>query len=213
MNVYNMEKKLVVVDYCMGNLHSVVNALRFLKLDSVISSTAADIERADGIILPGVGAFGEAIANIKKLGLDTILKEQVVHRKKPILGICLGMQLLADSSEEHGQYEGFGFIPGTVEKIETDKDLRLPHMGWNQINVAMKDPLFTNALGDMNFYFVHSYYFNCDKKYVSSTVNYGRDITASVQKDNVFGVQFHPEKSQQSGLRLLRSFGNFVGGK
>ena len=208
-----MDKKFAVVNYGMGNLQSVVNALKFLSLDTVITSDKSEIEKADAIILPGVGAFGEAMLNLKKLNLIDVLKEQVNTKKKPILGICLGMQLLADSSEEHGFNEGFKFIPGKVVGIPVKGDLRLPHIGWNEIEITKKEPLFENAKGDMNFYFVHSYYFNCEYKYISSTVNYGQKLTASVQKDNVFGVQFHPEKSQKSGLRLLRSFSNYVKGK
>ncbi len=203
--------KYVVVNYGMGNLQSVVNALKFLGLPAVISDRKEDVASADALILPGVGAFGEAMRNLARLGLIDALNEQVVEKKKPFLGICLGMQLVAADSEEHGMNKGLGWIPGRVRRIPTD--LPLPHIGWNDVEIVKRAPLFSKLKDDTNFYFVHSFYFDCDPSYVSSYCAYGVKITASVQKDNIFATQFHPEKSQRNGLRLLRAFSDYAGTK
>lgn len=203
-------KKIVVIDYGMGNLCSVVNALKFLGCQVIISNLRKEIMNSDAIILPGVGAFKEAMKNLQQLGLIDFLRQQVLEEKKAFLGICLGMQLLAQNSEENGHHQGLAFIEGDVIKIPVKEPLRLPHVGWNDIEVVKTGPLFSKINGDYNFYFSHSYYLNCDEHYVSSYCNYGKRITASIQKDNIFATQFHPEKSQSNGLRVLRGFSDFV---
>jgi len=206
-------KSFVIIDYGMGNLRSVSNALRFLGCDAVISNRVEDISKADALVLPGVGAFEEAMNNLTGLGLVAILKQKVMEEKKPLLGICLGMQLLAGSSQENGLHQGLGFIEGNVIRIPVDKSLPLPHVGWNNIEVMKSEPLFRKIGKDTNFYFVHSYCLDCDDAIVSSYCDYGVRIVASIQKDNILATQFHPEKSQTNGLRLLRGFTDIVYGK
>tara|TARA_A100001015_G_C14880877_1_gene668360 strand:- start:535 stop:1164 length:630 start_codon:yes stop_codon:yes gene_type:complete len=201
-----MKKNILIIDYGMGNIASVCNAISSLNCNSLISNDPKDILKADGIILPGVGAFGEAIKNLKNLKLFDPLKNYAIKEKKPLLGICLGMQLLADFSNERGSNEGLGLIPGNVRKIKTKSNLPLPHVGWNDIKIKTKKPLFKDIHDGNCFYFVHSYYFDCDKKYISSTVEYGETITASVQNKNIYGAQFHPEKSQSKGKIMLKNF-------
>jgi len=200
----------VIVDYGMGNLRSVANALRFLGCKTVITNNQKDIVNSQAIILPGVGAFGEAMNNLNQLGLVDLLRQQALIEKKPLLGICLGMQLLADSSQENGCYQGLGIIKGDVIKIPLKSSLRLPHIGWNDIEIIKQHPLFDNIQDEKNFYFVHSYFLNCDEAYISSYCFYGSWITASIQKENIFATQFHPEKSQGNGLRVLRAFSDFA---
>ena len=175
-----------------------------------IINDPSEIKNADGIILPGVGAFGNAIKNLQELKLIEPIKEAVIKQKVPLLGICLGMQLLADKSEERGTYEGLSLIPGNICKIPMKVGYRLPHTGWNEVNIKLKDPLFQNINDKGSFYFVHSYKFQCDDEYVVATTNYGQNINAAVQKGNVFGVQFHPERSQRKGLYLINNFVNYI---
>jgi imidazole glycerol-phosphate synthase subunit HisH len=199
--------KIAIIDYGMGNISSVANALSRLDCNAQITNDINEIKMADGLILPGVGAFGKAVENLKSLNLFEFLKEIVIKEKKPILGICLGMQLLADFSHERGKYEGLGLIPGEVKKINTyGKNLLLPHVGWNSVDIKAKSPLYDEIENKSSFYFVHTYYYECDEKYIFGKASYGSLITASIQKDNIFGVQFHPEKSQTNGLILLDNF-------
>jgi glutamine amidotransferase len=202
--------KFAIVDYGMGNLRSVLNAFKILGEFAYIAEFPEQIENADAIIIPGVGAFGEAMKNLNEMDIIETLNQKVLIEKKPFLGICLGMQLIAESSMEGGKHLGLGWIPGQVEMIPVNKGTRLPHIGWNDITVKQKEPLFRNIDGDNSFYFVHSYYLNCKSEYVSATVDYDVEITAAVQKDNIYAVQFHPEKSQNTGLILLRQFINVV---
>ena len=196
-----------IIDYGMGNINSVANSLKRINCNVKITSDIGDIKSADGLILPGVGAFGKAIENLKKLKLFDVLKELVLNEKKPILGICLGMQLFADVSYERGKFDGLGFIPGSINKIIVDKyKLLLPHVGWNSVKIKKNKPLYYDIEDQSSFYFVHSFYFDCDSKFKSGNAKYGKLITASIQKDNIFGVQFHPEKSQTNGLILLNNF-------
>ncbi len=206
----NEKKRIVVIDYGMGNLKSVVNALLFLGSDAKISDKKSDLIDADAFILPGVGAFGEAMKNLSGLQIIDTLNNEVVKRKKPLLGICLGMQLLAESSDEFGSTRGLGWIPGHVKRLDVGTDLRLPHVGWNTIQVTKPDPLYTDIQGELVYYFVHTFHFDCDDRYISAKCHYGRDFAASVQKDNILATQFHPEKSQDKGLRLLRNYLNFI---
>ncbi len=198
--------KIIVIDYGMGNISSVINAISRLGYQSKISNDANEILSSDAIILPGVGAFKEAMQNLKKLNLVEPLTEFANLKKKPLLGICLGMQLLANTSEERGDTEGLSLIPGNVIKIPTPNNIRLPHIGWNNIILNKYCPLYKDISNEDSFYFVHSYFYQCSNEYVSAYVNYGTDIVASIQKGNIFGVQFHPEKSQTKGIRLLKNF-------
>lgn len=206
-----MKGKVVIVDYHVGNINSVYNAVKRLGYNVIISNKRNEIEESDALIMPGVGAFAEAINNINQLNLKPILNDQVLYKKKPVLGICIGMQLMADFSEENGLYEGLGWIPGAVKKIPYQEALLVPHVGWNEINpVFGKEILFSNAeFENPCFYWDHSYYFDCKVEYKAATVEYGSTLSAIIAKENIFGVQFHPEKSQTNGLRLFRSFFNY----
>ncbi|MFA6253157.1 MAG: imidazole glycerol phosphate synthase subunit HisH [Patescibacteria group bacterium] len=202
-----MGTKILIIDYKVGNHQSIVNALNFLGYDFIVSSRKSDIIKAQSYILPGVGAFGEAMKNFNKLDILDCLQEQVLIKKKPILGICLGMQILAKDSEESGFCQGLGWIDGHVVALNKAKDLRIPHVGWDNIKLIKKDPLFLRTDNkELNYYFDHSYHFVCADKFISARCYYGEDFAVAVQKNNIFGVQFHPEKSQRNGLKLLRCF-------
>ncbi len=207
-----LNQKIVIVDYGVGNIYSVSNAIKFLGYTNLkISDKESDLKTSDVLILPGVGAFDEAMRNIKSRNLDNILNEIVLVDKKPILGICVGMQLLAQGSEENGWHDGLNWIKGKVKKLELFHTYPVPHVGWNNIIIKNQTPLFTNQKNTTpHFYFDHSFYFETDDKYVSSYCDYGINVTASVQHNNIFGVQFHPEKSQNNGLKLFRSFFNSI---
>lgn len=201
-----------IIDYGMGNIQSVKNAFELLNNKVEIINDPSSIKNADGIILPGVGAFSNAMKNLKERKLIEPLKEAVINQKVPLLGICLGMQLLADNSEERGNNEGLSFISGKIRKIPHKEGYRLPHVGWNDVTVKKKEPLFKNIIDKGSFYFVHSYRFECDDEFVVATTNYGQNINAVVRKENIFGVQFHPERSQRKGLHLLANFVNYIKG-
>lgn len=198
---------IAIVDYGMGNIRSVHNSFERLGCTVASTSSAAEIASADALILPGVGAFGQAVANLNARGLVAPILRAVREQGKPLLGICLGMQLLADSSEEHGDHKGLGLVPGSVRRLAPPGGLRVPHVGWNSIAIEQRDPLFSSAHAGDAFYFVHSYHFTCADAFVAATTDYGGPVVAAVQRDHVFGVQFHPERSQSKGLSLL---GNFV---
>lgn len=204
-------KKIVIIDYDMGNIQSVMNALSFLGYESILSRKESDFEDAFGFILPGVGAFGEAMKNIQKYDLIHLMEKHVLEKKKPILGICLGMQLLAKNSSEIGSHKGLGWVDANIVEIEPKNNLRVPHVGWNSIEVRKENPLFKNIPSDTHFYFDHSFHMVCNDKNIQSSVTlYGDLLTASIQKENIFATQFHPEKSQVAGLKLLRNFLNYV---
>ena len=203
--------RIDIIDYGMGNLQSVRNALERLGCEVRITSNPAALGDADALILPGVGAFGEAMNNLRQRNLVEPLRNAVLEKGKPLLGICLGMQLLADSSEERGNYLGLSLIPGQVRGIPVSEGLRLPHIGWNSVSVRKRAPLFGDIPVEGAFYFVHSYRFECAPTYIAGVTGYGTDITAVVQRERIFGVQFHPERSQRNGLRLLHNFVDFVG--
>ena len=202
--------RIDIIDFGMGNLQSVRNALERLGCEVKISSDPAALPAADALILPGVGAFGEAMNNLQQRKLIEPLRSAVLDEGKPLLGICLGMQLLADGSEERGNYRGLSLISGQVREIPVFGGLRLPHIGWNGVSVRKRDPLFRDIRDGGAFYFVHSYHFESDPAYVAGVTDYGTEITAAVQKERILGVQFHPERSQRKGLRLLRNFLDFV---
>lgn len=200
---------IAIIDYGMGNVRSVLNAVRYLGYDGVITSDPKEIDSASHLILPGVGAFGTAMGNLQKRCLDEILKEQVLRRGKALLGICLGLQLLAKSSEEHGFYYGLGFFDARVVQLNPcDSRLTVPHMGWNDIQPTGDHFLFAKLLRDhFTFYFVHSYHIVCDvAKDVAATCDYGIRFPAVISRNNVVATQFHPEKSQDNGIRVLKNF-------
>ncbi len=198
---------IVIVDYGVGNVFSVQKALAKLNYEKiVISREVPDINSADALILPGVGAFDQCIKNLRKYNLNTILNEAVLIKKKPILGICVGMQLMADYSEENGNHSGLGWIPGKVVKLQVDKDIPVPHVGWNDIDINTKSKLFKRINNKCHFYFDHSYQYICDQNFVIASCNYNVPVASAIAKNNIFGVQFHPEKSQINGLKLFRSF-------
>ena len=192
-----------VIDYGAGNLKSVTKALSYLGFANEIIADPAELERADAMILPGVGAFPQCMAALRKNGMDREIIRQTA--KKPLLGICLGMQMLLDSSTEIEFSTGLGLIPGRVEKIDTD--LKLPHIGWNSLHVERDNPL-TAGLKDGDYvYFVHSFCAHVARSHLALTTDYGTTVTAMVAKDNVFGCQFHPEKSGDVGMTILKNFG------
>ena len=196
--------KIAVVDYGAGNLLSVTKALDYLGLASCITSDAGEILRADGVILPGVGAFPDAMAQLKKSGLVPVLRQSA--KDKPLLGICLGMQMLFDQSSEVRLCEGLGLIPGAVDRIKTP--LKLPQIGWNSLTIRSENPLLSGVSSGEYVYFVHSYMACCDNASdIVAVCDYGGPVTAAVARGNVFGCQFHPEKSGETGLRILKNFG------
>ena len=188
----------------MGNIASVEKAIKFLGLIPVITSDPREIEDSSYIILPGVGAFAQGMENLKKLGLVEILNNEVLIKKKPFFGICLGMQLIATKGYEPYETNGLNWISGEVLKIN-EPDKSIPHLGWNDIKT--KNSSFINDFQNKDFYFIHSFHFKANNSEdIVGTVNYGNDYVAVIQKDNIFATQFHPEKSQNSGLELLKSF-------
>jgi glutamine amidotransferase len=198
---------VLIVNYGMGNLRSVANALEALGAPATISDDPGAAAAADRIVLPGVGAFGEAMERLRPRWLAA-LEVEVRERRKPFLGICLGMQLLADVSFEHGEHRGFGWIPGQVRRLTpSDAALRVPHVGWNVVRGAGPSALLEGVPSDPTFYFVHSYAFAPSEPAVGVGVTeYGGDFVSVVEQGHIFGTQFHPEKSQKSGLQLLRNF-------
>jgi glutamine amidotransferase len=201
------QPRIVIVDYDVGNTRSVWNAISALGYRKLrISAAEQDIAAADALVLPGVGAFDACAANLRRRGLDAILNEAVLARKKPILGICVGMQLMSSSSEENGLHAGLDWIPGRVVKLDLPPGFPIPHVGWNDLEVQRRSPLFSRTTESPNFYFDHSYHYRCDQRYVAATCDYGESVVAAIEHENIFGVQFHPEKSQTNGLKLFRGF-------
>jgi len=200
---------IVIIDYGMGNIASIQNMYKYLGIDDVIlSKDPNEIKKADKLILPGVGAFDNGMHNLKKSDLIALLNQKVLEEKTPVLGICLGMQLLTKGSEE-GVEPGLGWIDGKTIKFQSIKDLRIPHMGWNYARVQKKNPLIKEGKHH-RFYFVHSYYVHCnDPEQSILQAKYGKYFTCGVLKDNVIGVQFHPEKSHKFGMSLLKNFAQY----
>lgn len=196
--------KVAIINYGMGNVASVEKAVKFLGFLPIITNTPKEIEESKYIILPGVGAFAQGMENLKKMGLIDVLNNEVLTKKKPFLGICLGMQLIASKGFEPNETIGLNWIEGEVVKIkETDKSI--PHLGWNEITTQGDG--FINDFNKKDFYFIHSFHFKASNQIdVVATVNYGSDYVAAIQKENIFATQFHPEKSQISGLELLKLF-------
>lgn len=203
-------KRIAIVNYGMGNVDSVGNALALLGGDFVVAHRPADLDGAHAVVLPGVGAFGAAMENLRSRGFVEALERQVLEAGKPYLGICLGMQLLAEDSVEQGLSRGLGWLGGHVVELPSSPEVRLPHVGWNTLAIARPSPLLDAVEADSHFYYDHTYHYACDAAWVTARSAYGADFVAAVQKDNVLAVQFHPEKSQRNGLKLLRRFLNLV---
>lgn len=202
----------VIVDYGMGNLRSVAKACEKVGLAVEVSSEPATVKKGDAIILPGVGAFAKCVENLKKKKLFGVLEEILQKNDRPFLGLCLGLQLLFTESEEGEPAPGFGVIPGRVRRF--NGNLKVPHMGWNNLllNEKMRSPLFSGVPNGSFVYFVHSYYVDPeDKSVAAAETEYGRRFVSAIQKGNIFGTQFHPEKSQALGLRILKNFAAICG--
>ena len=202
---------ITILDYGSGNLNAIKNIYERLNIHFEFANTKEQIERADHLILPGVGASDETIFTLQEQGFVGVLNKKVLEDKVPILGICVGMQMLADSSEE-GTLNGLGWINGKVKKF--DKDIipgkpKIPHLGWNSIEITRNSPLFKDIDSSVGFYFVHSYYYDCaDEANVICKTQYGNVFHSAVNYDNIYGVQFHPEKSHDNGVQLLKNFAN-----
>ena len=207
---------IAVIDYGVGNLFSLLSSLNYVGLHTKLTNDIEEIKNANGIILPGVGAFRDAIGNLEKYGLkETLINE--ARKGKPFLGICLGMQMLFEKSYEYGEYEGLGLINGTVEEIKKyipeNSDLKIPHMGWNSliINERFKDDKILKDVDNNEYvYYVHSYFAKTDMKNIVAYSEYGTKISGIVKNENVYGMQFHPEKSGDTGLKLLKNWGELI---
>jgi len=203
--------QVVIIDYGMSNLGSISNALVEVGAENVtIATKPEELKQATHIILPGVGAFKDGMDNLVSTGFKDAIREAALNDKVPILGICLGMQLMAEKGFEGGEVEGLGLIPGVVDKLKpTKKNEKIPHVGWNEVYPAQANPIFDNIPKGTDFYFVHSYHFTPKKKTNTlSTTPYCGGFVSSVVKENIFGTQFHPEKSQRPGFQLLKNFIN-----
>lgn len=202
-------QKIVIIDYGMGNIGSIQNMLKYLGADSVVTSDKKEIETADKLILPGVGHFKSAMDNINKLDISELLYSQVLEEKTPIIGICLGMQLMCNHSEE-GDVQGLSIVNANVKKFNfsDNNDIKVPHMGWNQVRLLNNQSQIFKGLSEgARFYFVHSYYVNCNNSSdVLTKTDYGLTFDSSFENENIFGVQFHPEKSHSYGMNLFTNF-------
>ena len=200
-----------IIDYDAGNLRSVEKALQYLGKETIVTRDPEQIRKADKVILPGVGAFGDAMKKLQEYHLDTLIRE-IADSGKPLLGICLGLQLLFEKSEESPGVEGLGILKGEILRIPAAEGLKIPHMGWNNIRFPNKGRLFAGVPEDAYVYFVHSYYLKAqDEKIVTATTEYGTHIHASVESGNLFACQFHPEKSSHVGLQILKNFAKLEG--
>lgn len=203
---------IAIIDYNAGNLKSVEKALHFLGQECVVTRDFYEIEQADKVILPGVGAFGDAMGQLKKYELDKVIRE-VTQKGTPFLGICLGLQLLFEGSDESQGVEGLHILDGAIMRIPDQPGLKIPHIGWNSLNLQNNGRLFAGLEEHPYVYFVHSYYLQAeDEQIVKATTEYSTTIHASVEKDNIFACQFHPEKSGDVGLAILKNFAQ-LGGK
>jgi glutamine amidotransferase len=204
---------VLIIDYGMCNLGSIRRSVELCDVDVVVSSSPSELDECSAIILPGVGSFGDGMKNLREEGWLDILRDTVLNVKIPILGICLGMQLLSSKGYEGGEHEGLGFIDGEVKLLKSsDVKERIPHMGWNEVEYKTPSPLFEGIKCNTDFYFVHSYHFVCsDDKDVVTQTPYCGGITSTVGRDNIYGVQFHPEKSSRAGMQLLKNFFEIAG--
>lgn len=198
---------IAIIDYGMGNIHSVNKALGLFGAETIVTNKPKDILSCDKAVLPGVGAFDDAMAELEKQGLADLIRK-FIKNGKPFLGICLGMQLLFEASEEAVKTKGLSVLKGRVKRFEEKKGFKIPHMGWNQLIKASADCALLKDIPDNSYvYFCHSYYPEPkDLAVIASTTEYGKDFTSAVWKDNVYGVQFHPEKSQKAGLKIIENF-------
>ena len=204
-----LEKRIGIVDYGVGNLASVTNALTSMNIVCEVLRNPRELSTYSHLILPGVGAFHVAMDNLTTGGWIEPLNQLVLIEKRPILGICLGMQLIADASEENGEHDGLGLIPGRVVQLQpTEPGFRVPNIGWSEVTATENTAVFTENCDGKDFYFVHSYHFCCkDPDNISGTIEYsGETNTAVIEKDSIFGFQFHPEKSQDAGIDLLDNY-------
>jgi len=204
--------KVAIINYGLGNLASVRRAFEVIGADVYIADHPTALYGANRIVLPGVGAFAEGMQSLKDAGWEEVLNDLVLHKKKPLLGICLGMQMLASVGNEGGMANGLGFIPGKVKRLDTlGCKLRIPHVGWNEVRYKEIDPIFENIPELSDFYFVHSYVFVPDcNEHLLAIAPYGCDVTAVLRNNNVFGCQFHPEKSSKAGQQLLKNFMYYI---
>lgn len=202
---------IAIVDYGMGNIRSLSNAFEYLGEDVIVTDDPLVMDDAERIVLPGVGAFGDAMQAMHRRDVIAPLNRQVLGLRKPLLGVCLGMQLVAKESVEHGHHQGLGWVDARIERLTPAAPLKVPHVGWNSLNFSAEDWLFEGIRQkEANFYFVHSYHMVCaDPQDQIATTDYGGDVTAVVRRDNIVVMQFHPEKSQDNGLRLLQNWVNW----
>jgi len=202
---------ITIIDYGLGNVRAFENVYRRLGIKTTLAHTAEDLKDATSIILPGVGAFDHAMTLLQKSGMNEKLNDLALEKKIPVLGICVGMQILAKSSDE-GNLPGLGWINGVVKKFDTKlvkHKTRLPHMGWNTIIQTKSDKIFENINDNARFYFLHSYYFHCfNRDNEIAETEYGLSFSSAVYSENIYGVQFHPEKSHQNGIQILNNFAN-----
>ena len=197
---------IAIIDYDAGNLRSVEKALQYLGKETIVTRDSEQIRKADKVILPGVGAFGDAMKKLQEYHLDTLIRE-IADSGKPLLGICLGLQLLFEESEESPGVEGLGILEGKIRRIPEGDGLKVPHIGWNSLHLEHNGRLFRNIPENSYVYFVHSYYLEAkDPEIVKASTEYGVHIHASVEKNNLFACQFHPEKSSETGLQILKNF-------
>ena len=200
---------ITIVDYGVGNIRAFLNAFRLLNLPARTAKTSDELRQAEKLILPGVGAFDNTMDRLDASGMRDTLDDLVLGRKVPVLGVCVGMQMLGRSSEE-GERAGLGWIDGRVRalrRLDATESLRLPHMGWNDVTPTNGNPLLMGLEEDWRFYFLHSYYFECGRdEDVAAVANYGKEFCCAVRSGNIFGVQFHPEKSSDPGLQMIRNF-------
>ncbi len=202
---------IAIIDYGVGNIFSLQSSLKYIGVEAILTADKKIIEKSDKIILPGVGAFGDAAEKLKISGMWDIVKKEVSEKNKPLFGICLGMQMLLEKSFEYGEHEGLGFIKGSVVSMEgvIPKNYKIPHIGWNSLQFPKdkeKSKIYKYINENDFVYFVHSYFGTDCESSVSATTNYGADLTASVEFENVYGTQFHPEKSGDTGLKILKGF-------
>jgi imidazole glycerol-phosphate synthase subunit HisH len=202
---------ITLINYGSGNIHAIANIYKRINIPYIITNNPKELLSANKLILPGVGDFDETMMLLNNLGIKGVLDELVIEKKIPILGVCVGMQILGNNSEE-GDLEGFGWIKGNVRKLDETKltnKPHLPHMGWNTVTIKNDSRLFDNVITDNGFYFLHSYYFDCENQEdVLATAHYGEEFASAINHENVYGFQFHPEKSHQNGVELFRNFAN-----
>ncbi len=204
----NNKPPIVIIDYGMGNLRSVQKAFEKCGHNAIITSDAGHVQQAEKVVLPGVGAFGACMENLGKFGLISTIRK-IVEDRKPLLGICMGLQVLFEEGEEFGKHEGLGIIPGKVVKFKLPKAYKIPHMGWNRIIKKRRVPILADIEEHAYFYFVHSYHVvPKDPDVIVTLTDYGKPFVSSIAKDNIYACQFHPEKSQATGLKILKAFGN-----